>query len=726
MNRCTPFPLYFQPQAELWEYFIINSDMFGCDWRRADNNAYELVIVRKNTSPGMQGFFYTFPDLEEFSTNDLYEPHPTLPNHWKYHGRADNIIVFSNGEKLNPATVEGLIQSHPEVKGALVVGSGRFQPGLLVEPITQPQSENDERKFIEHLWPRVVRANDETVAHGRIDKDFIAVTAADKPFCRAGKGTVQRGATIANYSDDIDQLYQRAERSHGDLVPLNLNPETLTQSLMSLLTPHLRGIPPDEDTNFFSAGLDSLQVMNISRKLRSSLEVSGYPGATLPLVARGVYSNPTPQRLSRFLLNLIIQGPSGSSNQEEDEEKRAIGVVKTLQEKYTRNFETANISTRPEASHTAQTVLLTGSTGALGSHLLHHLIPNPSIRKVICLNRAEDGGVAQQIKSMNDRGLTPLPHEKVEFHHMQVAERKLGLSDDMYSRLLQETDRFIHCAWPVNFNLSTDTFEPQLQGVRHLCDFAAEASKRVVFLFVSSVATVDGWKPSGGSVPEERLENWQLPSNGYGRSKMIGSLILEDAAKACDFPAASVRVGQIAGPEHDIGGSWNRNEWLPSIIASSLYLSALPADLGRANRVDWVPIERVAGSLIEIAGMADALDADTMQHLGGYYHCVNPSSTTWQEIAPAVQDFYGNRIQQMISFEEWVARLENSQTGDDSADVVNPALKLISTFRSMIGDPTVEPVVFDMSRTKCKSPTMRRSTAITPDLMRHWCAQWGF
>ncbi|KAK1948791.1 hypothetical protein LY78DRAFT_687363, partial [Colletotrichum sublineola] len=50
-------------------------------------------------------------------------------------------------------------------------------------------------------------------------------------------------------------------------------------------------------------------------------------------------------------------------------------------------------------------------------------------------------------------------------------------------------------------------------------------------------------------------------------------------------PTAVVRVGQIAGPTLR-DGVWNRQEWLPTIIASSKYLGVLPGDLGNMSAVN--------------------------------------------------------------------------------------------------------------------------------------------
>lgn len=188
MNRFTPFPVYFQPNLSLWQYLLFNPDLFGCDWRSAGEDAYELVIARKEKHPGMQGFFYTFPDLDEFSTRDLYKPHPTLPHHWIHHGRADNVIMFSNGEKLNPVAIEEIVQGHPQVKGALVVGTNRFQPGLLVEPFTPPRNEEEGSQLLDHVWSYVEKANAEASAHGQISRDLVALSPERNPFFAVERG----------------------------------------------------------------------------------------------------------------------------------------------------------------------------------------------------------------------------------------------------------------------------------------------------------------------------------------------------------------------------------------------------------------------------------------------------------------------------------------------------------------------------------------------------------
>ncbi len=646
-----------------------------------------------------------------------------MPNHWIYHGRSDNIIVFSNGEKLNPSTIEDVTQGHPEIQGALVVGMNRFQPALILEPKKQPQDDKEAQELIERVWPVVIRVNQETVSHGEITRQLVMLTSPDKPFPRAGKGTIQRGAAVKLYKDEIDRLYEEQGQVSDTEVPqINAASEdALIGSIQDLFTARLgaKGLEPDND--FFAGGVDSLQVINASRLLRAGLEAAGFHVDATALATRSIYANPTPRRLAQYLLSLL---QSGGKTTPESEEEHEVHAMKTIWQKYTTDLQRPKTA-RPDPADEDQTVLLTGSTGMLGSYILDQLVKNPSVKKIICLNRAIDGGARQQATAMKERGLARNHIEKTELYHADMSRPDFGLPPDVFSRLLREADRLIHNAWPVNFNIPTESFEPHLRSVRMVADFATQASKRVAIAFISSIGAVDRWDMANGPVPEERLEDVRIPGGGYGRSKMVGSLILEDAARVGDFPAAIIRVGQIGGPQGD-AGAWNRHEWLPSIVASSVHLGALPADLAVMDRVDWTPCEQIASLVLEVLGVTQRVPP---REISGYYHGVNPSATTWGELVPAIRRFYGeDRIPKLVTFKEWVDLLEKSQTNDTESLDKNPGVKLINFYRGLSDakEAGQRPLLYAMTRTEEHSPTMKSAKAVTPDLMLHWCKQWGF
>lgn len=84
----------------------------------------ELWEQRQTRDPELnltQAFLQTFPDENEVSTKDLYSKHPTKPGRWLYRGRTDDVIVLSNGEKVNPVDMEASMNSHDAVRAAIVV-----------------------------------------------------------------------------------------------------------------------------------------------------------------------------------------------------------------------------------------------------------------------------------------------------------------------------------------------------------------------------------------------------------------------------------------------------------------------------------------------------------------------------------------------------------------------------------------------------------------------------
>ncbi|KAK3314006.1 hypothetical protein B0H66DRAFT_503806 [Apodospora peruviana] len=726
-TECAPFPNYWQENEDLWQWFIINSDLFGCDWRKTDEEGvYEQVIVRKGKEPGFQGFFYTFPNNKEYSTKDLYRPHPTLEDHWIFHGRSDNIIVFSNGEKLNPVRIEAMVTAHPKVKGAIVVGTDKFLPALILEPIDYPKDEKEAKQFIDEVWPTVVKANRETVAHGQIGRQFIMLTEKNKPFLRAGKGTIQRKGTIRMYRDEIDKFYGNEGGLSTPVAPkLDLSSvDALTESIESLFEVSLNAPKLDSDTDFFSAGVDSMQVINASRLLRKALEAAGIHVSASAVATRVIYGNPTPKRLAEYLFSVVRKGGQDNATTKSMADTADIAqqehAMRFLVDKYTRDMPPANPN-KPPPQNTDQTVMITGTTGALGSFLLDQCIRSPRVKKVICLNRALEAQT-RQAKTNHERGLSTDFH-KAKFLHADLGRADLGLEKVVYNRLLSHVDRVIHNQWPVNWNMPVESFEPHIHGVRNLADFSAKAAKNVPIVFISSIATVDKWRDPSQAVPEKSLHDFDISNGGYGRSKLVSSLVLEKATEVSGVPTEIIRVGQIAGPSSEKGW-WSRQEWLPSIIASSLHMGILPDSLGQMSTIDWTPMEGIAAMVLEVGGVTQDVD---IKDVKGYFHGVNPKTIEWKELAPCIQHFYGERIKKVVGLDEWVDELEKSVATTEDVNK-NPGIKLLDSYKlwAEAAKQGQKYVRMEMNRTKKYSPTMRTMGPITPALMENWCRQWHF
>ena len=94
------------PEAENWHYIKLSPAM-GYEMRHSAEDLHELYFVRHLKLADIQPIFATFPNISEYPTKDLFSKHPTKDDLWLCRGRADDIIAYSTGEKMNP-----LIRGH--------------------------------------------------------------------------------------------------------------------------------------------------------------------------------------------------------------------------------------------------------------------------------------------------------------------------------------------------------------------------------------------------------------------------------------------------------------------------------------------------------------------------------------------------------------------------------------------------------------------------------------
>lgn len=564
---------------EDWPYFEWNPH-YGIDMQPATGELHEMVI-RRNKSRDFQGTFHTFPDLNEYHTKDLFTPHPTRPNLWKFYGRLDDVIVLSNGEKFNPVTMEETIEGNPLVSRAVVVGQGRFQSALLVEPKWHVWSENQPiGALIDHIWPSVQRANHVGPAHGRIMKARIGVATQSKPFKTTAKGSTQRRFVIEDYTDEINDIYAKPDFDEATSeLPKDASVSSVQDLVRDAVSDMLELPEFSDQTDFYTAGLDSLQTMQLSKVLQSAIR-SHHPEKSRVITAQNIYANPTVEQLSRFVYATI----HGSEQNGTSRAAKIDGLVK----KYTIDLpeRTPDVPDKNER----HAVILTGSTGSLGNYLLNSLLNDSRVSKVYCLNRSD--AKDRQIKSFHEKGLVFDPHAeaKVEFLTVSFGKEKFGLDSSKYEEMLRSVDTIIHNAWKVDFNISVHSFEDvHIRSVRRFVDFSLQSTHHAHIHFVSSVATIGAWNANGSAVPETPLEDCDvvLPQ-GYGESKHVAERICLEASRRSGVPTTVFRVGQIAGPTTE-KGIWSRQEWLPTLVATSKAIGKVPNSLG-SMRIDWIPV----------------------------------------------------------------------------------------------------------------------------------------
>jgi thioester reductase-like protein/acyl-coenzyme A synthetase/AMP-(fatty) acid ligase/aryl carrier-like protein len=706
-----------------WPYFEWPAAS-GIVMEPADDGLSEMTIHKRGGDGHIQGVFHTFPSLEVWRTNDLFAPHPRKPGLWTYKGRRDDVIVLSNGEKFNPVGFEKALESHPLVRGAVVVGQARLQTALIVEPAWESlPGDTDPTQLVEDLWPTVEGINKTTPSHGRVWKSMIIVSKRNRPFQRAAKGSIIRKRTIVEYTKEIDALY--GNESVGDKLG-KIGPDADLDATKTFLRRVIEAVgvplPPSapDDADMFSFGVDSLQVVALSRALANAYSETEQADIT----PQAIYRNPTIAALAQYL-TANGNGESGSSRE---------AIMAAMIAKHTKGLPSISHLAPPSSSGPGNhIVVLTGSTGSLGNYILQSLIDSPQVSKVYCLNRSADADVRNR-NSFEDRGMLA-DFTKVSFLQADFSKDNLGLSTHVYNDLLGCVDIFIHNAWAVNFNKTVASFEDtHITGTRRTIDFSAHSKRRAQIVFISSVAAVGNWTPPQPNatrlVPEQIIEDHSAPApQGYGESKHVAEIMLSLAARHACVPATIIRCGQLAGPS-DARSFWNRHEWLPSLLISSREMGVLPRTLGNQNRVDWMPMDLAARTVFDIA-MARSEDIANAtkgsEEVIRAFHLVNPRATDWTDLAPAVLETLrettaAHKDVELVGFEDWLAALRSCPATTEEMEA-KPAIKLLDFYEGLaLGGGGLPRLATE--ETERISAVLRAVGAIDARLLQAWIHKW--
>lgn len=687
------------------------------DMQPCEDDAYEMVLHKDPQLEGVRSLSCNFPDVEQWHTRDLFRPHPTKPNLWRFHGRTDDIIVLSNGEKFNPSPSEAIIAGHHLLSGAVVVGLARFQPALLVE--LRDGVDLRAEAVIEDIWPTVQQANAQAPGHARIIQSMIAV-ATTKRFERAGKGTVIRKMTAEKFEPEIESLYSEDNLGGRGRGPVLTEPNDLG-AIQDYVRASIRlSFPvPDfkEDEDLYALGLDSLKTVEIVGILKAGILEAGIEASFVSWLSTQVlYANPTIRKLSKFIYKSLSPHMSGEGHHVLGETR--ITQMATLVHKYTEDLPQVPPKKNQLLDASKLNVVLTGSTGSLGTHLLRSLLDDPTIMKIYCLNRSVNSRERQE-ESFTKLGLK-LSLSRVEFLKANYEKNQLGLSDAQFNELTSTVDIIIHNAWKVDFNHSLESFQPvHIQGVRKLIDWSIHSNRHPHIIFLSSTSSVGNWERVHHDEPvsETPISSHHVAQEmGYGESKHVAECILNVASEKSGVQVSVLRVGQIAGPV-SAPGVWNRDEWFPSLIKTSQSLGYLPSYVPDAN---WIPVDSLAAIIVDVVHFAATTDKACT------YNIVNPRSTAWTLLLDTVRKRLNPQIQ-VVGLSDWIQMLEQIDRNDARHLTAKPAAKILDFYRALEQQREMAGGLhFSTAHAITASKTMAQLEPVNKDWMDIWLTQWGY
>ena len=706
------------PSSEDWAYMEWHPSC-KLEMQPSEDEAYEMILYISQNSEEMSALSYNFPDTQIWRTKDLFKPHPTKPGLWRFHGRKDDIIVLSNSEKFNPVAMEITIQGHPLLSGALVVGQGKSQAALLIEPKSETQ---DESLLMKEVWPFVEKANLHAPGQARIIPSKILLAHPDKPFQRAAKGTVVRKLTERSYALEIQALYAEdrvGDQQGGSFVIASNSLDDVKKFVRSTITGSFPGPGIANNEDLFVMGLDSLKTAEIAGKLRIGLQRQPNTSNFMWLSTETIYSNPTIDQLSEILHDFLSTKEISETQNSKTKNTRTTRMASTI-EKYTQDLPNPRHLLDLRLREGQQiNVALTGSSGFLGCYILRTLLHDHRVSQIYCLDRSADVRKKHETLFQEEGILLENLATKAHYFVADYSHDTLGLAPSAFIELKENVDVILHNAWKVDFNHSLQSFEDtHIRGTRHLLDLSADSQKNPRIVFISSVASVANWATVYGEeaiVPETALENGKTTATlGYGESKHVAERILTIASERCKVPISILRVGQIAGSTVPGEVAWPVQEWVPSLIITSRSLRLLPNNLPPVN---WIPINYLATVILEIVH-SDVTTGDAQ-----FYNLVNPQSATWNSLLGPIQRHLGPHVK-TVQFTEWISKLEELDRFDETQLIDKPALKLIGFFKQL--QTSTGLVKYDTQHSTTVSKTLLSIGPVKPDWIEVWLKQWRF
>ncbi|MCF6158300.1 MAG: NAD-dependent epimerase/dehydratase family protein [wastewater metagenome] len=307
-------------------------------------------------------------------------------------------------------------------------------------------------------------------------------------------------------------------------------------------------------------------------------------------------------------------------------------------------------------------ILVTGSTGFLGSYLARELFEIGYHLKLLMRKRADVQG-KERIPEVFP-ALTGIPcgmfNDRIEVIEGDVCDISLGLDRETYLRLANSVDEVFHCAAATKFGTTEDSIlvNTNVYGTEHIFLFCL--SNKLKRLHYISTAYVAGTRRE--RVFEHELEKRQSFNNTYEKSKFEAERFLGQFTKKHGIPVTIYRPSIIIGDSrtgftknydniYAFGKGLNRYKNYEMRARNRRFINGInyrtplrvPGD--KYSTLNLVPVDYVTRAIIEISAQKKSINST--------FHMVNPSPPTLGELAEWMKTIFSIRKVKIVPLNEF-------------------------------------------------------------------------
>jgi len=272
-------------------------------------------------------------------------------------------------------------------------------------------------------------------------------------------------------------------------------------------------------------------------------------------------------------------------------------------------------------------ILITGSTGFLGSHILFDLIKKTN-KKIFCIIRGASNEVAQsrlkeRLKYYFKDELDKYFGDRIIAINGDFSQKFLGIDEQYYKILKSNIKTVINSAGLVkHYGKDTDFYASNIESVKNLVDFCLETSTHLVHISTISVSGNKLINKENVDFTEQDLYIGQNLDNIYIKTKFEAEqLIINNNRNG--LISTIFRVGNIMWRTAD--GIFQVNEEDNAFLnrlKSIINIKAVPNEMLK-TKIDMTPVDLCSKAIVKIL---------TENNTKAIYHVYNKNIITIKEL----------------------------------------------------------------------------------------------
>lgn len=544
----------------------------------------------------------------------------------EYHGRIDNQVKL-RGLRVELGEIENVINRYPLIQTSIVIlvkGSTDYLAAYFTadEKIDIEKLKKHLASYLtEYMVPQAILQLDEMplTANGKIDKKalpVIAETGRDKQ--------VRKPET--ELQEILSDIFKRV---------LNLN-------------------DVGTDESFFALGGTSLTAAKVmmAAKMRD-----------IPLAYQDLFDAPTILQLEKKIMEKQSGKEQAIEGSEERRAEESGGAGELCGEKKVLSHNVPEYVREIQAGDIGD-VLLTGSSGFLGSHILKDLLDNTDA-KIYCLMRESGSDCSKRLQNLMYYYFDTDVFETYP-GRITILKGDITDKDSLKAAFCECFSTVINCAASVKHFANIESLmSVNLYGVENLSELCIEKGVRLIHVSTVSVGG-DMLKSSiqGAVLMENILDMGQdVESNMYVYSKYLAEKHIIDRIENDGLKAKIMRVGNLMGRDKDgeFQMNFKTNNFVNTLRAYSV-LGCFPYS-GLDERVEFSPIDETASAIVKLSGTGDDFNI---------FHVYNSNSVEMGEVISIMRQC-GMNID-FVEDETFKEKVKNTLLDDRLNSYVSPLI----------------------------------------------------